>query len=192
MNHLKQPFSMKTNFFALALFVASSLAGSVTLYGADDLFRLSWHGTAYSQDPVTGRMVARSFSEKQFIQQKAADDGVDGRGWVFVYRANKHDTAIVRASDGMMISDVIQMEVNFTDVSNPTQTQIARQAFLYDEAHSAPLGSAFGSIRQSVDKNGNLGSFSFKGSFNYTVDGTIYVGTFSTGARVKDIWSTVQ
>jgi hypothetical protein len=183
---------MKTNILMLALIAAAGLLGVPETLRADDLFRLSWRGTAYSRDPITGRMVAHSFSEKEFIQKKAADDGVDGRGWVFVYRADKHDTVIARASDGMMISDVIQMEVNYTDVTNPTQTQIARQAFLYDEAHSSPLGSAFGSIHQSFNKDGTLAGFSFKGSFNYTVDGTIYVGNFSTGSRVKDVWSSVQ
>src|SRR5262245_12824252 len=113
------------------------------LLKADDLFKMSWHGTAYTTSD-SGQVVARPFSEKDFIQKLAADNGFDPRSLVFVYRPQHHDTVVIRVSDGWW-ADVIQMEYSFTEVSNSTQTKRIRQAFLFnDEQGSTAIGSAFG------------------------------------------------
>src|SRR3989442_130993 len=75
---------------------------------ADDLFRMSWHGTVYTTG-ANGQVVARGFSERDFVQRVAADNGLDPRTLVFVYRPDKHDTAVVQASNGQFVADVIQM-----------------------------------------------------------------------------------
>src|SRR6266576_3165830 len=92
---------------------------------ADDLFRLSWHGTVYTTG-ANGQVVSKSFSEKDFVQKVATDRSLDPRSLVFVYRPAKHDAAVVYASNGGFVSDVIQMENAFQQVSNPNQTKIVR------------------------------------------------------------------
>src|SRR5258708_31015150 len=97
---------------------------------ADDLFRLSWRGTVYTNGP-SGQVMSRSFSEKDYVQQVAADNGLDPKALVFVYRPNQHDTAVVRLADGAFVSDVFQMEINFTEVGNTNQSKLVRLAFLF-------------------------------------------------------------
>jgi len=154
---------------------------------ADDLFQLSWRGMAYSTGP-NGQVITKPVSERDFIQKVATDNGLDPRTLVFVYRPDKHDTAVVMASNGAFVADVIQMEYNYTEVANSTDTQIVRQAFLYDEAHSSALGSAFGTERAKRDANGNLLSDSFHGTFQYSIPetGVVYSGSFTSGRRIKD------
>lgn len=155
---------------------------------ADDLFRLSWRGTVYTTG-ANGQVSARSMSERDFVNRVASDNGLDPRTLVFVYRADKHDTAVVFAATGGFVADVIQMEYQFTEVSNTTQTKKVRQAFLFDESHNGALGSAFGTETAKRDTNGNLISLSFKGTFQYSIpeNSAVYSGTFSTSGRVKDV-----
>jgi hypothetical protein len=155
------------------------------LLRAEDMFRLSWHGTAYTTGS-SGQVTAKPFSERDFIQKVAADNGIDTRDLAFVYRPGAHDTVVVRMSDGWW-ADVIQMEYNFTQVSNSNQTKLVRQAFLFnDEQGSTAIGSAFGMETAKYNSDGSLMSDSFHGTFQYSIDGVLYSGTFSTGARVKD------
>jgi hypothetical protein len=152
---------------------------------ATDMFRMSWHGTAYTTSG-SGQVAARPFSERDFIQKVATDNGISPSQLAFVYRPQNHDTVVVRMSDGWW-ADVIQMEYNYTEVSNSTQTKLIRQTFLYnDEQGSTPIGSAFGMETAKYNSDGNLLSDSFHGTFNYSIDGVVYSGSFTTGARVKD------
>jgi hypothetical protein len=152
---------------------------------ADDLFKMSWHGTAYATSG-SGQVVARPFSEKDFIQKVATDNGMDPKTLAFVYRPRNHDTVVVRMADGWW-ADVIQMEYSFTEVSNSNQTKLIRQSFLYnDETGSTPIGSAFGMETAKYSSDGSLLSDNFHGTFQYSIDGVVYSGSFSTGARVKD------
>jgi hypothetical protein len=166
--------------------VALGLLQSMTVH-ADDLFQMVWRGKAYAAGSQ-GQIVAHPFTEKDFITRVATDNGLDPRTLVFVYRPLKHDTAVVRASDGAFIADVIQMEYKYTDVSNSKGTATVRQAFLFDEAHDSALGSAFGSEIAPRNSNGDLTSFSFRGSFQYSMPdlNTVYAGTFATGRRIRD------
>jgi hypothetical protein len=155
------------------------------LVKADDFFKMSWHGTAYTTSD-SGQVVARPFSEKDFIQKVASDNSIDPKALAFVYRPQHHDTVVVRIPDGWW-ADVIQMEYSFTEVSNSTQTKLVRQSFLYnDETGSTPIGSAFGMETAKYNSDGSLISDSFHGTFQYSIDGVVYSGSFSTGARVKD------
>jgi hypothetical protein len=163
------------------------MAISCAALHADDLYRLSWKGTQYSNDD-SGRVVARRFTEKDIVQQVAEHNGLDARDLVLVYRANKRDIAVVQAATGEFVGDAIQMEYSFTDVTNEDQSITARQAFLFDESHDQAIGSAFGTERQRRNADGELMSYSFKGNFNYAHpdEGTVYSGTFSTGKRVQE------
>jgi hypothetical protein len=172
--------------------IRNALACSLTigllqpfLVKADDLFKMSWHGTSYTTSDG-GQVVARPFSEKDFIQKVANDNGIDPKTLAFVYRPRNHDTVVVRINDGWW-ADVIQMEYSFTEVSNSNQTKLVRQSFLYnDEQGSTPIGSAFGIETAKYNSDGMLMSDSFHGTFQYSIDGVVYSGSFSTGARVKD------
>jgi hypothetical protein len=152
---------------------------------ADDLFKMTWRGTVYYIGN-NGQVVAKSFSEKNFVSQIAIDNGLDPKSLVFVYRPDKHDTAVVRASDGAFVSDVIQMEYDYTDVGNTNGSKVVRQAFLFTEASSDAMGSAFGTETMKHDGDGNLTGDSFHGTFNYTMTNAVFSGSFSTGGRVKD------
>jgi hypothetical protein len=149
-------------------------------------FRLSWRGTVYTT--VNGQVTAHGVTERDFILKVAQDNGLDPKILAFVYRVDKHDTAVVLAANGTFVADVLQMEVNFTDVANSTQTRTVRQAFLYNEDHTAPLGSAFGTETAKRDANGNIITYSFHGTFQYSIpeNGAVYTGSFSSGRRVLD------
>ncbi len=169
------------NVFAIA---TSVLLIQCLKANADDFFHMTWRGTAFSTDS-SGRIVARPLTELQFVQKVAADTGQDPSQLIFVYRPNKHDTVVVNKNTGWT-GDILQMEYKYTDVSNGTQTRTFRQAFLYDEYHSDALGSAFGSETLTRDSSGAIATYNFHGSFQYTIDGVIYSGTFNTGGRVPD------
>ena len=166
------------------------MAGSVLqplLGHADDLYQMAWRGKVFTTG-ANGQIVAGTISEQDFIRKAATDNGLDPRGLAFVYRPNKHDTAVVRLSDGGFVADVIQMEYSYTDVSNPDQTATIRQAFLSDEAHSGAIGSACGAERLRRNANGDLIAYSFNGTFQYALPDSkaVYTGSFATGRRIRD------
>ena len=171
--------------------MAIGLLPAFVSHAADELFRLTWHGTVYTTTS-TGGISVRSFSEREFIQRVAINNNLDPRTLAFVYRVNKHDTAVVRIADGSFVADVIQMEYNFTDISNANGTHTVRQAFLNTEALGA-IGSAFGVEVAPRDSHGNLLSYLFHGNFQFSVKGSdpilgegVYAGSFVTGARIRD------
>jgi len=151
---------------------------------ADDFFHLAWRGTAFSTDG-SGHIVARPLNEMQFVQKVASDTGQDPSQLIFVYRPNKHDTVVANRNTGWT-ADILQMEYNYTEVSNGSQTRTYRQAFLNDEYHSGSLGSAFGIETLTRNSGGAIVTYNFHGSFQHTIDGVIYSGTFTTGGRVPD------
>lgn len=170
-------------FFAAVTF---SLLSSMAVQ-ADDLFQLAWRGTSYMKDEA-GNLVARPLTEREFINDIAQRFNISPRDLVFVWRANKLDTAVVLASTGEFVANVMQMEFVFTEVSNPSQTTTARQAFLFDEYHDAALGSAVGIERLRLTSSGALAAYSFRGTFNYAYpdQGRVVSGSFSTGKRVVE------
>lgn len=154
---------------------------------ADDLFQLYWHGTYYTTNS-TGHIIAVPFTEQDFVNQIAADNGLDPSTCVFVYRPDKRDTAVVR-SNGAFVADVIQMEYVFTDVNNPWNTVTVRQALLFDEYHQNPLGSWMGLELRSFDGNGNLVNDTLNGWMQYSKPelNAVYGGSVITGKRIVDM-----
>jgi hypothetical protein len=154
---------------------------------ADDLFQLFWRGTYYTKNS-SGHIVAVSFTEQDFVNKVAQDNGLDPSTLVFVYRPDRRDTVVVRASTGAFIADVIQMEYVWTDVVNPTGAVVVRHALLFDEYHQAALGSFFGLEISSHDANGNLVSDSLSGTVLYSKPdfGVVYGAKIWTGQRVVD------
>src|SRR5215470_4528818 len=90
---------------------------------ADDLFQMFWRGTIYTKN-ASGHIIAFGFTEQDFVNKVAQDNGLDPASLVFVYRPDKRDTAVVRSSNGQFIADVIQMQYVFTDIANPSGSAI--------------------------------------------------------------------
>jgi len=170
--------------------------GSISLAMAQapyDEYILTWSGTGYTTNK-DGKITAITVSGKDFVDRIAADNALDPALLVFVYRAEKRDTAVVYRSNGVFVADVYQMEYTYTDVTNPTDTTTYRQAFLNDEYHTNATGSTFGIETKTVNKEGNLTSYLYHGTFQYSMPGpptpldpevyTVWSGSFVTGARV--------
>ncbi len=155
---------------------------------ADDLFQLFWRGTYYVKDANTGRITAVNFSEQDFVNKVAQDNNLNPADLVFVYRPDKHDTAVVRAATGQFIADVIQMEYTYTDVVNPTGKVIVRHALLFDEYHQAALGSFFGLELRTLNAQGGLDNDQLVGTVLYGKpdEGTVWGASISTGPRIVD------
>jgi hypothetical protein len=158
-----------------------------------DQFILTWSGTGYTTNK-NGKLTAITVSGKDFVDRVAADNGVNPSLLVFVYRAEKRDTAVVYRSNGVFLADVYQVEYTYTDVTNPPDTTTYRQAFLNDEYHTNAIGSTFGIETKAFNKDGDIIDYSYHGTFQYSMPGpptpldpevdTVWVGSFSTGARV--------
>jgi hypothetical protein len=168
------------------LLSASLLAPGLTAQ-ADDLFQLFWRGTFYTKND-TGHIVARQFTEQDFVNKVAQDNGLDPSSLVFVYRPDKRDTAVVRASNGSFIADVIQMEYTFTDIDNPTGAVTVRHALLFDEYHQDALGSFFGVEIRTRTAGGALLNDNLTGNAIYSKSdsGTVYSARIWTGQRIVD------
>jgi hypothetical protein len=158
-----------------------------------DQYLMSWAATGYTTN-ANGRVITITEGGKDFIDRVAADNGLNPADLVFVYRAEKRDMAVVYRSTGAFVADVYQMEYTFTDVTNPTDTGTYRQAFLNDEYHTNATGSTFGIETKTVNKEGNITSYLYHGTFQYAMPGpptpldpevnTVWCGSFITGARI--------
>lgn len=153
---------------------------------ADDLFRLYWRGTYYTTN-ADGHIIAVPFTEQDFVNKVAQNNGLDPSGLIFVYRPNRRDTVVVQ-SNGAFVADVIQMEYIFTDVNNPSGLVTVRQALLFDENHQNALGSWMGLELRSRDALGNLANDVLTGWMQYSIPelNAVYGGQAFTGARVVD------
>ena len=172
---------------------------------------MNWSGTVHYYDG-TGRMVTKSYSSKDVLKIIADNNGINPSDLALVYRPDSYDTAVVFKSaaalahaglgpESQVVADYLQMpDITrigsswVTDVSGNGQT--ARQAYIFDE-HDSPIGSIYGIERQKRNPEDNsITSESFHGTFQFSIpdDGShgvanpgVYSGTFSTGARVKDL-----
>ncbi len=171
----------------VAILATFSCLGAYNLR-ADDLFQLYWRGTYYVKDANSGHIIAVNFTEQDFVNEVAQNNGLNPGDLVFVYRPRKRDTVVVRASTGQFIADVIQMEYTYTDVVNPTGAIVVRHADLFDENHSAALGSFFGLEQRSINAAGGFDSEKLIGTVLYGKpdQGIVYGASISTGPRIVD------
>jgi hypothetical protein len=175
---------MKTRTW-LAFASTIALLHSLSL-SADDLFQLFWRGTVYTKNS-SGHIAAVNFTEQDFVNKVAQDNGLDPTTLVFVYRPDRRDTVVVQ-QNGAFVADVIQMEYTWTDIVNPSGSAIVRHALIFDEAHQAALGSFFGLETEARNASGKLVNDSLVGTVMYSKpdQDTIYVAHISTGTRVAD------
>ncbi|HYG34250.1 MAG TPA: hypothetical protein VEC99_05675 [Clostridia bacterium] len=175
---------MKMRSLLAAIVILSILQPVVT--HAEDLFLLSWRGTQYTTN-VDGRIIAVPFTERDFINEVAKNNGLDPSRLRFVYRPNKRDTVVVRAN-GAFVANVIQMEFVFTDVTNPRDTVTVRHALLFDEAHWDALGSFFGMETRNRNANRQLVSNGLVGTVFYSKPelNSVYTARVKTLGRLVD------
>ena len=159
---------------------------------AQDQFLITWSATGYTHNSK-GQLVATNCNARTLINKVALDNGINPNLLCFVYRVESLDTAVVFKSNGQFVADVYQMEQTYNTIANPQNTVAANQALLTQEDPNnfdGPLlniGSIFGLMGMTYDKNGNLVNFSYHGTFSYSPLGqdVVFVGSFATGARVK-------
>lgn len=153
---------------------------------ADDLFRLFWRGTYYTTNS-TGHIVAVSFSEQAAVNQVAQNAGMDPSQLVLVYRPRKRDVAVVQ-NNGAFVAIVMQMQVSYTDIVNPSGNVIVRHALLTDQSHNTALGSFFGLELPTINSSGVLVNDSLVGTVLYSKSdlNSVYGAQVSTGGRIVD------
>ena len=172
----------------LPLIVSVLALQTLSMFGQNHQYLLTWRGTAYATNGL-GRVVATRFSERDIIRTIAQNNGITNlRTLAFVYRADKRDTAVVRLSDGGIVSDWQQIQYSYTDVTDANGAYTVKQAFLNDEYHDQAIGSLVGIENWRRNSIGNTVSYSFRGSFQFAIreTDTVCSGTFSTGRRVID------
>ena len=180
--------TMKKSQLLGVLLVVCGAVSQSNLAHARDIYLMSWKGTRYVTNPA-GKVVAQHYSEKDIIAKCASDNGIsDVRSLAYVYVANELNTEVVFAATGQTVCEIFQLENSFTAVPSVDGNETVRQAFVFNEAHGQALGSAFGVEHLKRDSNGDLTSYSYKGTFQFAVpeDGAVYSGTFTTGKRLKD------
>src|SRR5437588_8445592 len=109
-----------------------------------DAFAISWRGTIHYNDS-TGRMITKSYTDKDAVKTIADNNGLDAKDLILVYRPDAFDTAVVNKNTGMVISDYLQLP-DFSRIGTQWVTdatangQTVRQAFLFAQ-QSNPIGS---------------------------------------------------
>ena len=160
-----------------------------------DGFAISWRGTLTYTDS-TGRMVRKSYTDKDAVKTIADNNGLDARDLILVYRPDAFDTAVVNKNTGVVIADYLQLpdisHIGTQWVTDATANgQTVRQAFLFAQ-QSNPIGSIVGTEKQKRDDQDNITSESFHGTFQYAAPTDtallmhgVYSGSFATGRHIK-------
>src|ERR1043166_10205000 len=92
----------------LAFISALALIGPMNSR-ADDLFRLFWRGVVYTKNS-SGHIAAVNFTEQDFVNKVANDNGLDPSTLIFVYRPDKRDTVVVRQNGAFVAGGIPQEE----------------------------------------------------------------------------------
>jgi len=177
---------MKTNklqIFALAIGLGSCLSAPAQEQTNEVL--MTWNAVGYTTN-AHGDLIATNVNQQTLINKVAADNGLNPKDCVFVYRVEKRDTAVVWKTNGVFISDVYQMEYTFQDVTNQSGTLDFCESLLNDEYHTNAIGSTFGLEQKSYNKDGYLIGYNYHGTFHcaFPENNVVFTGSFATGARV--------
>jgi hypothetical protein len=173
----------------LKMLLALGFCSSLAVLGQEQTneFQLAWTVTGYSTNG-NGTLMVTNVSAKTLVDKVAADNGLNPNDLIFVYRVEKRDTAVVYRTNGQFVSDVYQMEYTWTDVTNRTGAVVYRETLLNDEYHTNAIGTTWGVEDRAFNKAGYLTSYLYHGTVHYFFPetGTIFTGSFTTGARVKE------
>src|SRR5262249_14196548 len=104
----------------------------------------------------------------------------------FVYRPRKGDVAVVQGN-GAVVASFIQLQS--TDIVNPTGSVIVKHALLTDQAHDTPLGSFFGLELRTLNADGGINSANLVGTVLYSRPelNAVYGAQVTTGSRITDM-----
>lgn len=186
---------MKTT---LQFILAASVLQTMALK-AEDWFVINWSGTQYYTTDA-GKVVAKSYSSRDVLNQIASNVGVSPSDLLLVYRPLRFDIAAIMKDNPAITFDYLQIpDPNgaMVDMSNASGTQTVRHAFIFDEAHGGSGGSPIGTIfatesqRWNSDHSQQL-SESFHGKFQFSNTRSddpilpvgVFTGSFSTGRRI--------
>jgi hypothetical protein len=190
--------SVKTKLTTLAVIASLGALGvcaDAVAQEQTNQFVMNWVATGYTVN-AAGKMVVTNVSAQTFINKVALDNNLNPKELVFVYRVERGDTAVVYRSNGYFVADAYQLsEYYSTSVTNATGSVICRQTAIDDEYHNDaqgnpfPLGWTFGVESKIYNRAGYLTQYSYHGTFNYSLpeNNAIFVGSFSTGARINDL-----
>jgi hypothetical protein len=179
---------MKKILTSLSVITVLMSLGAYPALAVRNVFRVSWHGTAYSTD-ANGRVVARPYTQRDILNHYIAATGADPKSVLVAYVWDDEEPAeeleIVSATDGSSIANVFQF-LGGLAVSGTDGTQTRRQRFLYDEDHGSALGNVSGAERLRRNAAGEITSFSYQGRFEFSLPeaNTVYIGSFATGKRI--------
>jgi hypothetical protein len=172
----------------IVLLLTLLLAPSFPAAAARNVFKVSWHGTAYTRNE-SGQVVARPYSQRDIINRYATATGEDPKTLFVAYVWDEEEPAeeieIVRA-DGSTVANVFQF-LGGLAVSNSEGTSTKRQRFLFDEDHGSALGNISGSEKMRRRTDGEVGAFAYSGRFEFNIpeENTVYIGSFVTGKRLE-------
>src|SRR5438067_392295 len=95
-----------------------------SLSRAQEVFQyaISWRGTAHYDDG-TGRIVTKSYSDKDAVKAIADDNGLNPKDLILVYRPDAFDTAVVNKNTGEGVADYLQMP-DFSRVGSTWMTDV--------------------------------------------------------------------
>lgn len=169
--------------FALAVGIGSCLAAEAQEQTNE--FLMTWNAAGYTTN-AKGNIIATNLTQQTLINKVAADNGIDPKDCVFVYRVEKLDTAVVWKTNGVFIADVYQMEYTFEDITNQAGTVNYCESLLNDEYHTNAIGSTFGLEEKTYNRDGYLTAYTYHGTFHcaFPENNVIFSGSFATGARV--------
>jgi hypothetical protein len=148
-------------------------------------YLMTWVAVGYTTNGH-GTLIATNLTQQTLINKVAADNGVNPKDCVFVYRVEKRDTAVVWKTNGVFIADVYQMEYTFEDVTNEAGTLDFCESLLNDEYHTNAIGSTFGLEEKAYNRDGYLIGYNYHGTFHcaFPENNVVFTGSFATGARV--------
>jgi hypothetical protein len=170
------------------------ITAAIAQVQGQDQFYLNWNAVGYTYNSK-GQFVETNENGETFIKKVAADNGINPADLAFVYRVEHLDTVVAFKTNGQFVADIYQMENTYTAITNLADTISFRQSVLTVENATnfdgtlVDMGGIFGFEDHIYNADGDLVSYSYHGTFNYSPPGVnvVFSGSFSTGARLKFI-----
>lgn len=141
---------------------------------------------------IKGGKIASSVQTKAALLALAAETGIglSVRDLVLIYDTDADIIAVVKRSDGSIVSTEFQFTDGLT-LTSSTGTSKERQALVSVQGSSVIGGSATGRITRIQNTDGSLKTFQWRATFQYGQPGvpilqipdTVVTGSFSMGKK---------
>jgi hypothetical protein len=161
-------------------------------------FKFTFSGSTVAN--VGGNIVSTPYTEKNIIQETAADGGADPATLDIVYHISGSsfgDTVdIIRISDGAVLRTMYGLffaedpSLGRTAITNAAQTEVRRLDYIYTDQNSHSMGSSF-TTKRIVTDSGGVTHTTFEGPMQWLElqrpnrPTRIISGSFITGAVVR-------